>query len=1046
MMTPRNFTTAYLLPRAALAALFLALDAAQTGRAAEPQNPPRLKRADSFLGIHFDFHAGADCREVGKNTTPAMVENIINLVHPDYLQIDCKGHPGLSSYPTKVGHQAPGIVGDPLRVWREVTARRGVGLYMHYSGVWDSATVKEHPDWAALNADGKPNARATSFYGPYAEKLLIPQLRELAGDYGVDGAWVDGECWASVPDYGAAALKAFRDATGIQDVPRKPGEPHWVEFLQFNRQAFRNYLSHYIAEVKKTHPAFQICSNWAFTDHMPEPVCAPVDFLSGDYSPQDSVNSARLSARFLARQGKPWDLMAWSFSTKPDRRQKTAVQLQREAAVVVALGGGFQAYYKQKRDGSIFDEQMPVMAEVAKFCRARQKLCHHAEAVPQVALLFSTAAHYRKINGLFSRDNARIEGVLRALLEGQQSVEVLAEHHLAGRMAEYPLIVVPEWEYLEPKFAADLVVYVKGGGNLLLIGPKTAALFAPELRVTLEGEPKPAGPIYLAHGGSVAALKGTTQPAKLGPGAMPFGKLQQTKDAASASQPAASVATLGRGRIAATCFTFGQAYHQAPTEAARRFLNDLVRQLFPQPMVEVTGSSDVDVCVARNHGKLLVNLVNTAGPHRTQSILESIPPVGPLAVTIRLPAKPAKVTLEPAGGPLAFEYRDGLVRLTVPQVAIHEAVVVTESGAASPAASAKGGKTHEADPLPVVDISGDTGRQVVIAAGTETVYQGHPTTLLMPDGKTMFAVWCIGHGGHAGPMARSDDGGLTWTRLDDRLPKGFQNHGNCPSIYRLADPQGRERLWVFSAQPKMPRIVSEDGGKTWREMKPLGLTCVMTFSSVVRLKDGSYLGLYHRGPGGKDRSPLEVLQTATTDGGLTWSEPRVVAKVPGKDPCEPWAFRSPDGKELCCLMRENTHKGRSLMMFSRDEGKTWSEPVDTPWGLTGDRHAKVDAKDGRLIVAFRDQAPGSPTRGHFVAWVGTYDDIRQGRPGQYRIKLLHSYAGGDCGYPGMERLSDGTIVATTYIKYRPGPKKHSVVSTRFKLEETDAKRAQSRHD
>src|ERR1019366_10594811 len=134
---------------------------------------------------------------------------------------------------------------------------------------------------------------------------------------------------------------------GITDVPRKPGEPHWFEFLEFNREAFRGYLRRYIAEVKKTCPDAQLCSNWAFTDHMPEPVCAPVDFLSGDYSPEDSVNSARLSARYLARQGKPWDLMAWSFTIKPrpgGPTQKTAPQLEREAAVVLALGGGFEAY------------------------------------------------------------------------------------------------------------------------------------------------------------------------------------------------------------------------------------------------------------------------------------------------------------------------------------------------------------------------------------------------------------------------------------------------------------------------------------------------------------------------------------------------------------------------------------------------------------------------------------------------------------------------------------------------------------------------------
>ena len=340
---------------------------------------------------------------------------------------------------------------------------------------------------------------------------------------------------------------------------------------------------------------------------------------------------------------------------------------------------------------------------------------------------------------------------------------------------------------------------------------------------------------------------------------------------------------------------------------------------------------------------------------------------------------------------------------------------------------------QEIQKLPVVDISNETTRHVIIAQGTEKVYQGHPTTLLMPDGKTMFAVWNIEHGGYAGPMARSEDGGLTWKRIDEILPKGFTKHENCPSIYRMVDPKGRERLWVFSAWPLMPSIMSEDGGKTWKEMKPLGFPCVMTFSSIVKLKDGNYLGMYHI----RDESSLKVMQTVTQDGGLTWSSPTVAADVEGKEPCEPFTFRSPKGDELSCLMRENTHTGRSLMMFSRDEGKTWSKPVDTPWGLTGDRHIGVYTKDERLVIAFRDRALGSTTHNHFVAWVGTYDDIRGSLPGQYRIKLLHSYAARDCGYPGMEYLPDSTIAATTYIKYRPGNEKHSVISTRFKLEETD---------
>ncbi len=642
-------------------------------------NPGRLKRAESFLGIHFDFHAGPDCNAIGKNTSREMIENVIKQVHPDYIQIDCKGHPGLSSYPTRVGNQAPGFVGDPLRLWRQVTAEHGVALYMHYSGVWDSEAVRRHPEWAIVNVDGKVSDRITSRFGPYADKLLIPQLRELAGDYGVDGVWVDGDCWASAPDYSKPAIKAFRQATGIEDVPRKPGDPHWFEFLQFHREAFREYVRHYITEVKKTSPAFQLCSNWAFTDHMPEPVSAPVDFLSGDYSPEDSVSSARLSGRYLTRQGRSWDLMAWSFShnkSKDGRNEKTAVQLQREAAVVLALGGGFQAYFTQKRDGSIREERVPVMAEVARFCRARQALCHHATQVPQVALLFSTAAHYRKSNGLFARDLARISGALQAMLEGQQSVEVLGEHHLTGRMTDYPLIVVPEWEYLEPKFKDELVTYVKGGGNLLLIGPATATMFRTELNVVFEGEPTPVENCRLAYNGDSCAITGVKRLVKPGPNCKPFGSLQEAGVADVSSQPAATISELGRGKIAAVHFTFGQGYVNARTDLMRQFLNDLARQLFPRPMVEVKGSPDVDVVVNRLNGKLTVNLINTAGPHQQEPILDAIPPVGPLNVTIRHATRPAKVTLEPAGTPLAFEHHDGEIHLVVPRVDVHEIIVV----------------------------------------------------------------------------------------------------------------------------------------------------------------------------------------------------------------------------------------------------------------------------------------------------------------------------------------------------------------------------------
>lgn len=362
-----------------------------------------------------------------------------------------------------------------------------------------------------------------------------------------------------------------------------------------------------------------------------------------------------------------------------------------------------------------------------------------------------------------------------------------------------------------------------------------------------------------------------------------------------------------------------------------------------------------------------------------------------------------------------------------------------------------------------IDLSDDTQRQIVIARGSlePEAYHAHPTTVMLADKKTIFCVWNIGHGGHAGPMARSDDGGLTWKRIDDSLPPNYVNFRNCPSIYRMTDPQGKERLWVFAARtltdkenPKpvkgrhqgyMPRIVSEDDGRTWRELPPIGgaiskddpFRCVMTFSSIVRLEDGSYLGLFHRGGGVGESGTLQVLQSITRDGGFTWSEPVMACdgtKLDGKDPCEPYVFRSPGGDELCCLMRENRRTGASLVMFSRDEGRTWSTAVDTPWGLTGDRHHGIRLPDGRLVIVFRNAAPNAPA--HFIAWVGTYDDIRQCLPGQYRISLLRTFKDGF--YPGIHLLPGGTIVATTYTTYRKDDGGCSIVSVRFNMSEVDA--------
>ena len=69
---------------------------------------------------------------------------------------------------------------------------------------------------------------------------------------------------------------------------------------------------------------------------------------------------------------------------------------------------------------------------------------------------------------------------------------------------------------------------------------------------------------------------------------------------------------------------------------------------------------------------------------------------------------------------------------------------------------------------------------------------------------------------------------------------------------------------------------------------------------------------------------------------------------------------------------------------------------------------------------------------------GTWEDIAEGREGQYRVRLMDNLVRGDCAYPGVERLPDGTFVVTTYGHWTEGEEPY-VVSVRLTLAELDAK-------
>ena len=349
-----------------------------------------------------------------------------------------------------------------------------------------------------------------------------------------------------------------------------------------------------------------------------------------------------------------------------------------------------------------------------------------------------------------------------------------------------------------------------------------------------------------------------------------------------------------------------------------------------------------------------------------------------------------------------------------------------------------------------IDLDDQVYRQVVVDR-EESEYLGHPTTCLLEDGKTILCVYPKGHGRGEIVYKRSEDGGITWS---DRLPTpgSWSTSKEVPTLHRVIDSQGKKRLIMWSGLYPARLAVSEDDGGSWSELKPVGNwggIVVMGFVEELRTGAGHYMAMFHddgrfftKKPVGTKFNTFDLYKTFSTDGGLTWSQPKSVYRSSEINLCEPGCIRSPDGKTLAVLLRENARRKNSHIIFSNDEGKTWSQPRELPLSLTGDRHTGKYGPDGRLFISFRCRSPRElvserPFEGDWVGWVGSWDDLVEGAEGEYFVRLKDNKKGYDTTYPGVEVLADGTFVTTTYGHWSAGDEPY-ILSVRFKLSELDA--------
>jgi hypothetical protein len=306
-----------------------------------------------------------------------------------------------------------------------------------------------------------------------------------------------------------------------------------------------------------------------------------------------------------------------------------------------------------------------------------------------------------------------------------------------------------------------------------------------------------------------------------------------------------------------------------------------------------------------------------------------------------------------------------------------------------------------------------------------------------------------------GSLIRSKDGGRTWnaagkTLICEKFGGGIQD----PSVRQIKDGTLIANFfhWTIGGQKDFPvnhpwlqtsssdhyswttgvyTSRSTDLGKTWEKPvkvpSPTG-DCTSTSDPIIELPNGELLiPIIGAFPG---EAPRTIVMRSR-DKGKSWGDPSIMAFDPfGVHHFdEPSLLYLPSGKLIAmhrCHRHGETDYGYYLFQTDSDDlGKTWSAPKKTPiWGHPANL---LRLRSGRILCVYGHRRPANGVRACLSNDEGETWDIEN------EFILRADGVDQDVGYPTSTQLKDGTIFTTWYMcdpdkEKQPGVARFSIFS------------------